>query len=118
MKKIGLLEIKQSLWDQRFRDLFPEHKKEIDEFLKNPGCPCNTSLYQGILKHQDRLAKYFPGKEIVAEVEVSNNFKVINCTVDELEKELRKLKPGRKQIAIARWENQVTVIVNEADINY
>jgi hypothetical protein len=120
-KKLTLLEIKQSLWDQRFRELFPEIKKEIDEFLKNPGCPCNVSLYKEILKQKDRLQKYFPTKdieEVAEDVKLNNNFKVINCKATQLEKELRKLRPGRKQLAVARWEDEVTVVINELDFNF
>lgn len=117
MNKVGLLEVKQAIWDQRFRDLFPELKKELGEYLKNPGCPCNVSLYKSILKHRDRLAKYFPGREVAeeSEAEPKNNFSVINCNVNELEAKLRKLRPGRKQIAVARWQDQATVIVNDLD---
>jgi chemotaxis methyl-accepting protein methylase len=33
-----------------------------------------------------------------------------------LEKKLSKLGPGRKQLDVARWEDQVTVVINELDI--
>ena len=45
-----------------------------------------------------------------------NQWSVINCSIDDLEKQLRKLGPGRKQLDIARYEDQVTVVINELDI--
>lgn len=41
---------------------------------------------------------------------------VINCHKDELEHRLQKLGPGRKQIAICRYEDQVTAVINELEI--
>ena len=41
-----------------------------------------------------------------------NNWTVINCHVSEIESRLKALGPGRMQIAIARFEDQATVIVN------
>jgi|SRR5581483_233872 len=120
-RKLSYLEIKQALFaDERFRALFPEFKKEIDEFIKNTGCPCNVSLYQKILNYKDRLQKYFPTREIEtpkeeAEKLSKNKFKVINCHIDELETKLKKLPPGRKQIAVTRFEEQVTVIINDLE---
>jgi hypothetical protein len=119
------MEVKQALKDHRFRNALPKGlSTEIDEFLNNPGCPCNVPLYRSILKDcRKQLQEYFPGKEI-ADVEkeiktlAQNNWGVINCPVDELEKNLRKLPPGRKQLAVARYEDQVTIIVNELDILY
>jgi hypothetical protein len=48
--------------------------------------------------------------------EIRNNFSVINCSIGELEEKLQSLKGGRKQISMARFEDQVTVIVNDLDI--
>lgn len=111
MKKLSLLEVKQALWDERFRALFPEHKKEIAEFIGNPGCACNTDLYRKLLQYPDRLAKYFPTRDVSAQADQSN-VSVINCHIDELESRLKKLTKQHKQVAIARWQDQVTVIIN------
>lgn len=46
----------------------------------------------------------------------NNNFSVINCSIGEVEQRLKALPAGRKQIAIARYEDQVTVIINELDL--
>lgn len=121
MKPLTLLDVKQALWDERFRDLFPEHRDEIREFLNNPGCACNVDLYRKLMEHKDRLAQYFPTRQIVTPKEeidalARNRWKVINCRAADLEKELKKLGTGRKQIAVARWEDQVTVVVNELDV--
>lgn len=114
MKKLTLLEIKQALWDERFRNLFPEYQEQIREFLHNPGCACNIDLYSNLFKHKDRLQKYFPTKEIVEE-ESPSQWKVINCHINELEGKLRKLSKTKKQIAIARYQDQVTVVINEIE---
>ncbi len=121
MRPLSLLDVKQALWDKRFRDLFPEHTELITGFLNNPGCSCNVDLYRKLMEHKDRLKEYFPTREIVTpkeEVEIlsNNKWKVINCKAADLEKQLKKLGKGRKQIAVARWEDEVTVVVNELDV--
>lgn len=68
-----------------------------------------------------QLQAYFPNRTVAnldreAEKLAENKWSVINCHKDELEEKLRKLPNGRKQIAIARFEDQVTVVVNEIDI--
>lgn len=122
--KIGLAEVKQAIKDSRFREMLgPELHGEIDKFLNNPGCPCNVPLYRKILKdYRNELSTYFPSKEIEEAINLDkiaeNHWSVINCHKDELETTLRKLPPGRKQLAIARHEDQVTVIINELDISF
>jgi hypothetical protein len=92
--------------------------------LNNPGCACNTPIYVKILKEcVEQVRAYFPGKEITdpdKEVEnlAKNNWRVINCHILELESELRRLPPGRKQIDVARFEDQVTCVINELDVLY
>ena len=122
-KKISLTDVKRALKDSRFRLTLPkEMEKEVEEFLNNPGCSCHIPLYRKIIKDcKEQLQKYYPNLEIPAQDEelkrlAENNWLVINCHVDELEKKLSKLGPGRKQIDVARWEDQVTVVVNELDI--
>ena len=80
---------------------------------------------------KDQLAKYFPDKFVpnaeqmapnnpLAQPDVrklaQNRFSVINCTVFDLEERMQKLPPGRKQITITRWEDQVTVLINELEL--
>jgi hypothetical protein len=120
MKPIGMMEVKQAFHDERFRDLFPEIRHMIDDYLKKPHCgACAMPVIREIInKWPDRVQKYFPGRVIVrpedeAKKLAENNWLVINCHIDELEDRLRKLPPGRKQLAICRYEEYVTVVINE-----
>lgn len=122
-KKINLMEVKAALKDSRFRLSLPkELEKEANEFLNNPGCPCHVPLYRKILKDcKEQLQKYYPNAEIADLAEevkklADNQWTVINCNINDLEKQLRKLGPGRKQLDIARFEDQVTVVINELDM--
>ena len=120
MKQISLMEIKQALKDSRFRDILP---KDIDlqKYLQNPGCACNIPLYKKILQDcKSQLQEYFPGR-IIANIDeelktlAQNNWQVINCNINELENESRKLGVGRKQVTISRYEEQVTAVINHLD---
>lgn len=118
-----MIDVKQALRDHRFREsLPPELADDVRKYLQNPGCACNLPIYKRILKEAAAQIKaYFPGREPSSiEEEVSklaqNNFSVINCHKDELETKLRALGPGRKQLAVARFEDQVTVVVNELEM--
>jgi len=120
--KIDLMDIKKALRDSRFRNTLPiEYEEQLLEYLSNPSCPCNVPFYRIILREcREQLQKYFPDREIMDEEEeikklAENHWLVINCDASELEGRLHKLGPGRKQIAIARFEDKVTVIVNELD---
>jgi hypothetical protein len=121
-KKITIRDIKDALKDSRFRLGLPkEMESEVEEFLNNPGCPCHMPLYRKIIKScKEHLSMYFPGRIIsdLAEEEsklAENRWMVINCHVDELESRLARLGPGRKQIDVARWNDQVTAVINELD---
>lgn len=122
MEKISVRDIKNALKDLRFRLTLPkEISADIDEFLKNPGCACHAPLYRKILKDcKEQLSRYYPDKQASDQEEeiarlAENRWAVINCHVDELESILSKLGPGRKQLDVARWQDQVTVVVNELD---
>lgn len=122
---ISLIDVKQALRDDKFRSSLPEtFKEDLNKFISNPGCGCNVGLYKKLLSEaKTQLQEYFPDREVVAmEEQISklsqNNFSIINCSIDELELKLKSLSPGRKQLAISRYEDQVTVIVNELDILY
>jgi hypothetical protein len=125
MKKISLIDVKQALKDPRFRDSLPlAVKEDVAKYLENPGCSCNLPIYRKLLKDcPNELVAYYPGREPENPDEeirhlAANNWSVINCNVQELEKRLKALPNGRKQIAICRHEDQVTVVVNELDIIY
>jgi hypothetical protein len=116
--KISLTEIKKALLhDARFRDSLPvEYKKEITEFLSNPGCPCNISLYRKIMLNcREQLFQYFPDRELYEEdIEklAENKWIVINCSIRDLELQLRSLPASRIQFAIARYQEEATVVVD------
>ena len=120
---ISLLDVKKALRDSVFRETLPEELKlDIKKFLDNPGCACNVPIYHRVIKFGgEALRKYYPDKNLVTPEEeavrlAKNNWSVINCSIGELELNLKNLRPGRKQIAISRYEDQVTVVVNELDI--
>lgn len=123
MKKIGLIEVKKALRDSRFRQSLPkELETEVQKYLNNPGCACNLPFYRKILSDcREQLSKYFPGQELIDEKEEllklsENHWQVINCHISELEGKLRKLGSGRKQLDIARFEDYVTVVINDLDV--
>lgn len=121
MNRVGLSEIKRALGDSRFRDTLPKDiQDEVNKYLSNPGCPgCSTPVLRRILKEcKDELQSYFPNREIMEEhmspqpPRVTNNWSVINCSIYELEEKLKSLSQGRRHIAVARYDDQVTVVVN------
>lgn len=119
-RKISLLEIKKALKDSRFREKLPPYlKNEVIKFLSNPSCACNAPLYRKIATEcGELLRQYYPNKEIGEEVikeidKEDGSWMVINCHVNELENNLRKIKYTKTNIAVARYEDQVTVIVKE-----
>jgi hypothetical protein len=119
------MDVKQALRDSRFREGLPSSfNEEIKKYQQNPGCACNVPLYKKIMTEaKDLLQSYYPNKSVVSLEEdakrlADNNFSVINCHIDELEDRLKKLSLGRKQIAICRYEDQVTAIINELDFLY
>lgn len=125
MSPITLLDIKVALKDPTFRSKLPESlAPEVKKYLDNPGCACNVPLYQKIMSEASDLVRdYFPNKTLVPtnetmETLARNSWTVINCNVDEIELKLRMLGHGRKQIAIARYEDQATIVVNEIDFVY
>lgn len=120
---ISLLDVKKALRDNVFRETLPEElSPDIKKFLDNPGCACNVPIYHRVMKFGgEALRKYYPDKTLVTPEEeavklAKNNWSVINCSIGELELKLKNLRPGRKQIAISRFEDQVTIVVNELDV--
>ena len=116
------MDIKAAMKDEVFRNKLPESlNPEVQKFVNNPNCSCNVGVYKKIIKEaRDHVQAYFPDKAIMtaeeeAEQLAKNNWRVINCSIGELEAEMKKLPAGRKQVAMSRFEDQVTVIVNELD---
>ena len=124
-RRITLHDIKAALLDERFRKTLPDTlTSDVQKFLNNPGCACNHSIYLNVMrKAQKQVKEYFPTQEAPTEKEIDkqfekvmkNEWQVINCSIHELSKELRKLGTGRKQLDVARYEDQVTVVVNHLD---
>jgi hypothetical protein len=119
------MDVKQAMRDSRFRESLPSSMREdIQKYLNNPGCACNVPIYKKVMTEgKTQLQQYFPNRSVAnldeeAKKLAENHWRVINCKVDELEQQLKNLPLGRKQIAIARYEDMVTVIVNELDIIY
>lgn len=124
-KKISALDVKEALLDRRFREALPESLlPDVQKFMNNPGCACNHPIYRKVMREAtEQLAKYFPSKETVDVDEEErrlsrNEWTVFSCHIDELQARLRKLPPGRKMIEVARWQDQVTVVVNELDQSF
>lgn len=122
-RSIGLMDVKKALRDKRFRDSLPiEFTEELQKYLQNPGCACNVPIYKKIMTDaKEQLQTYYPNRSVAnldeeAQKLAENHFSVINCHVDELEEKLRKLPNGRKQIAVTRYEDFVTVVINELDV--
>ena len=122
---VSLMDIKTAMKDEKFRSTLPESlAPEVQKFINNPNCSCNVPLYKKIVKEaKDQVLAYFPEKEVLTQEEEieklsKNTWRVINCSIGDLEKEMKKLPAGRKQIAMTRYEDQVTVIINELDHLY
>lgn len=119
------MDVRQALHDERFRNLFPELRHEIDKLLKQTNCgSCMVPLSRKILNdYPDKVQEYFPNRKVVrpddeAKALAENHWTVVNCHVDELEGHLKKLPPGRVQLAITRYGDQVTCVINELMIVY
>jgi hypothetical protein len=122
-KRVTVHDIKQALLDERFRTTLPvELTEDVQKFLKNPNCGCHNPIFLKVMRLAGpQVASYFPTKEADAdEMEkdirmARNRWQVINCSVTELEERLKKMGNGRKQIEIARWQDQVTVVINHLE---
>lgn len=122
---ISVLDVKNALKDPKFREKLPKSlDPDVQKYLQNPNCTCNIPIYQRVLQQAEKeIKEYYPEKSYISPEEEleklsRNNFSVVNCSIGELEDILKKLKPGRKQISMSRYEDQVTVIINELDAIY
>lgn len=124
-KPITLLDVKMAMRDSRFRNSLPaELHEDVKKYLENPGCACNMPIYRRVIKlGKTQLQSYFPNRSVSDPEEedrllMKNSFLVIDCHVKDLEANLNRLGPGRKQITCSRYEDKVVVIVNELDLVY
>ena len=122
-KPIGLMDVKSALRDPRFRASLPSSfLEDVQKYQQNPGCACNVPLYKKIMTEaKEMLQSYYPNRSVAnldddAKKLAENTVSVISCHIDELESRLKQLPKGRKQIAVSRYEDQITVIVNELDV--
>jgi hypothetical protein len=111
------------LKDPNFLNSLPPNlQPDVQKYLQNPSCGCNMGFYNKIMQEAvEQVASYFPTKILVPPQEqveklAKNSWIVINCSIGEIEARLKALPAGRKQITVARYEDQATVIINELDV--
>jgi hypothetical protein len=56
-----------------------------------------------------------PQEHLESAKKAKMNWKIINTTIHDLIHELHKLPQGRKLMALTRWQDQITVIVNDME---
>lgn len=127
--QITVLDVKNALSDDNFRKSLPASlQDDVNKYMQNPNCSCNLKIYQKLMSEaRPQLQSFYPSKNIVdiappavAATENKrpvnvNRFSVINCSIGELEGRMQSLPPGRKQITLSRYEDQVTVLINELE---
>jgi hypothetical protein len=120
--QVTVLDVKNALADQGFRSsLPPSFAEDLQKYDSNPNCSCNLKIYQKVMNEaKEQVKAYYPNKNLEDPKEqlrkgTQNKFSVVNCSIGELEARMQSLPPGRKQITLARWEDQVTVLVNELE---
>ena len=112
--------LKKQFYDPAFRALFPDLGEHFSKFFQKPGCKCNGYLYIQIIKNLDKLTEWF-GQDIELDQVLSgmvagkNEWTVISGTIDEMEDILNALPRGPKTFAVARWENQLTIVIRDLD---
>lgn len=119
-RPVTMMDVRGALHDRRFLDMFPELASLADRYTKSPQCgSCGVALAREIIQRfPERLGDYFVGRDLPVHQDGTEDrqFEVINCHVDDLEAKLRGLPPGvSKHVALARWEDQVTVVIQFSD---
>jgi hypothetical protein len=126
--KIGVYELRNACKKTQFAKLFPEHQALFQSYWNKPGCGnCWRSLLEAIARQTDRIEDYFGDVEIdlglIPEPRsagiVAANTIVMNCGVSELQGAIDRLcsqNAGAKTFSLARWKDEVTVIVNVVDV--
>lgn len=119
-RPVTMMDVRAALRDDRFLAQFPELSGLVGRYRTQKHCgSCGVELARAIIeKYPERVREYFPGREVLtpreeaAAVAATEDYTVINCKTTELEAKLRRLPPGRKYVTVARWQDEVTVIVN------
>lgn len=70
--------------------------------------------YVSLGRHQEQVTVIVNDVSEGGEL-IKNYWTVINCAVKDLEARLKSLPPGRKFVSIARYEDQVTVVIDEPE---
>jgi len=101
--QVSLADIKLALKDETFRNSLPESlQPDVQKFLQNPNCSCNMKIYQRVLQEaEQQVVNYFPDKKYlspqqVMETAMQNTWTVLNCNINELEENLKKVKTRQK----------------------
>lgn len=105
----------------KFQSMFAQHRVLFERFLDKPGCGgCRTRLVMALTRDQEALKAYY-GEHAVFDFDVPEQspssmdkagaFVVINCPVEDLANQLNKLPSANYQIAVARDDAEVTVVV-------
>lgn len=117
---ITVEQVKAAFGRKTFRDQFPDLADKMLEAASKPGCSsCSAPVLAELAKREDKLKEYFGDVEFDIVVPISAEempragLTVINCHIDQLEERLNRLPAGPKQIACARFEDQITVIIND-----
>ena len=90
---IRIADIKNAIKDKKFRNLFPEHKEEFEEYASNPDCSCAKTLLKNLSKKKKRLSQYFSKVKKLQSAEPKEfNWVVINCGINEIKEKISNLK--------------------------
>lgn len=121
--------LEKQFFTPQFRDLFPDMAEKFSEYFKNPSCPCNYGLVQHVVSDGTALERWFK-RPVMLDDNLramseklmmrhgpggQREFWVLNTTTDKLQSELDSLPPGPKTFAIARWQDQVTVVIQDLE---
>lgn len=115
--------LKKEFYNKAFREHFSRYEEEFKRFFNNPGCACNGVLYRAIASDVEFLKQWFAQDieldPILTDITAQKQeWTVINTTIDKLEEILNGLTLGPKTFAVARHQDQVTVIIRDLSGDY
>lgn len=124
---IGHYELRNVAKKTAFAALFPEHQGLFQAYWNKPGCSdCWRALLKVIAQEPDRIKAYFGDVDIdLGEMPLPKEHQVVqattvvmNCSLIDLQSRIDQLESqnaGAKIFALARWKDQITLIVNVVD---